>query len=215
MLNKQLVFSALSLIVLSAGLVSGQGTTGEISGTVKDPQGAAVPGATVMVTNLDTPFKRQVTTNDDGYYRFVGLPVGRYEMRSEHQGFKTAVATLKLTVAEELVANFDMEVGAITEQVTVNATGGTEAETTNSTMSGLVDEKKIRDLPLNGRSAADVATLEPGVTTARTQASGEAQRGFGTQMTISGARPRQNDYRLDGISLNDYANGPPGSALGH
>src|SRR5207244_5270434 len=92
MLNKQLVFSALSLIVLSAGLVSGQGTTGEISGTVKDPQGAAVPGATVMVTNLETPFKRQVTTNDDGYYRFVGLPVGRYEkigrahvLNSSHQ----------------------------------------------------------------------------------------------------------------------------------
>src|SRR5581483_1773440 len=62
--------------------------------------------------------------------------------------------------------------------------------------------------------ASDVATLEPGVATARTQTSGEAQRGFGTQMTISGSRPRQNDSRLDGISVNDYANGPPGSALG-
>src|SRR5437870_13818572 len=146
MLNKQLVFSALSLIVLSAGLVSGQGTTGEISGTVKDPQGAAVPGATVMVTNLETPFKRQVTTNDDGYYRFVGLPVGRYEMRSEHQGFKIGVINLKLTVAEQLVANFDMEVGTFTEQVIVNVTSGGEVETSNCTMSGLVAENKIRDL---------------------------------------------------------------------
>src|SRR2546427_5097832 len=105
MLTKRLILSGLSVIALSTILVHGQGTSGEISGTVKDPQGAAVAGATVMVTNLDTPFKRQVTTNADGYYRFVGLPVGRYEMRSEHQGFKTAVTTLKLTVAEEAVAN--------------------------------------------------------------------------------------------------------------
>jgi hypothetical protein len=72
----------------------------------------------------------------------------------------------------------------------------------------------ISELPLNGRSASDVAALEPGVATARTQTSGQAQRGFGTEMTISGGRPRQNDSRLDGISLNDYSNGPPGSALG-
>src|SRR5207245_2552951 len=70
------------------------------------------------------------------------------------------------------------------------------------------------ELPLPGRSASDVAALEPGVATARTQASGQAQRGFGTEMTISGGRPRQNDSRLDGISVNDYSNGPPGSALG-
>jgi len=79
---------------------------------------------------------------------------------------------------------------------------------------GVVNSKRVSELPLNGRSASDVAVLEPGVATARTQASGQAQRGFGTQMTISGARPRQNDSRLDGISVNDYANGPPGSALG-
>jgi hypothetical protein len=72
----------------------------------------------------------------------------------------------------------------------------------------------VSELPLNGRSASDVAALEPGVATARTQSSGQAQRGFGTEMTISGGRPRQNDSRLDGISVNDYSNGPPGSALG-
>src|SRR5438876_3332109 len=76
------------------------------------------------------------------------------------------------------------------------------------------DVTNVRDLPLNGRSASNVATLEPGVATARTQTSGQAQRGFGTEMTISGGRPRQNDSRLDGISVNDYSNGPPGSALG-
>jgi hypothetical protein len=78
----------------------------------------------------------------------------------------------------------------------------------------VISSKNVADLPLNGRSASDLATLEPGVATARTQTSGQGQRGFGTQMVIFGARPRQNDSRLDGISVNDYVNGPPGSALG-
>ncbi len=83
-----------------------------------------------------------------------------------------------------------------------------------SGVSGTVSSKNVSDLPLNGRSASDLATLEPGVASARTQQTGQAQRGFGNQMTISGGRPRQNDARLDGISVNDYVNGPPGSALG-
>src|SRR5437879_8205499 len=83
-----------------------------------------------------------------------------------------------------------------------------------SGVSGTVSSKNVSDLPLNGRSASDLAALEPGVATARTQSTGQAQRGFGNQMTISGGRPRQNDARLDGISVNDYVNGPPGSALG-
>lgn len=85
---------------------------------------------------------------------------------------------------------------------------------TSSTVSGVVSGKNVSDLPLNGRSASDLATLVPGVASARTQTSGQAQRGFGNQMTISGGRPRQNDSRLDGISVNDYSNGPPASALG-
>ena len=213
MLNKRLIFSALSLIVLSAVLVSGQGTTGEISGKVKDPQGAAVPGATITATNLDTPFKRQVTTNGDGDYRFVGLPVGRYEVRFEHQGFKTGIVNLKLTVAEERVANFDMEVGTFTEQVIVNAIEGTEVETGNSTLSGLVDEKKIRDLPLNGRDMAQLILLEPGVVNSRGSAQ-TSDTGRGTRFSVAGARPSQNLFQLDGTTINDALNNTPGSAQG-
>src|SRR5215510_7712514 len=148
MLKLRLILPAVALGLLTSIMIFGQGTTGEISGTVKDPQGASVPGATITIKNLDTPFQRQVTTNTDGYYRAVGLPVGRYEIRSEHQGFKTGITNLKLTVAEKLIADFDMEVGAITEQVMVTVTAGGEVETTDSTISGLVDEKKIRDMPL-------------------------------------------------------------------
>src|SRR6267143_1016618 len=190
MRSRRLIFLAPSLIVLFAALVSGQGTSGEISGTVRDTQGASVPGATVTITNLDTPFKRQLTTSGDGYYRFVGLPVGRYEVRAEHQGFKTGITKLSLTVAEVATANFDMEVGAVTETVTVSTTGS-EVETTNATMSGLVDEKKIRDLPLNGRDMAQLVLLQPGVVNSRSSVQ-SANTGRGTRFSVAGARPSQN-----------------------
>src|SRR3989441_1283291 len=210
---RRLIFLAPSLIVLFAALVSGQGTSGEISGTVKDTQGASVPGATITITNLDTPFKRQLTTSSDGYYRFVGLPVGRYEVRSEHQGFKIGVINLKLTVAEQLVANFDMEVGTFTEQVIVNVTGGGEVETTGSTMSGLVDEKKIRDLPLNGRDMAQLILLQPEVVNSRSSVQ-SSNTGRGTRFSVAGARPSQNLFQLDGTNINDALNNTPGSAQG-
>jgi len=212
MRSKPLMFLAAPLIVLFATLVCGQGTSGEISGTVKDPQGASVPGVTITVTNLDTPFKRQLTTNSDGDYRFVGLPVGRYEVRSERQGFKTGIANVTLTVAEVATANFDMEVGAVTEQVTVSTTGS-EVETTNATMSGLVDEKKIRDLPLNGRDMAQLILLQPGVVNSRSSVQ-SSNTGRGTRFSVAGARPSQNLFQLDGTNINDALNNTPGSAQG-
>ncbi|HEU5240324.1 MAG TPA: TonB-dependent receptor [Pyrinomonadaceae bacterium] len=204
---------AVSSLLFSAILVCGQGTTGEISGTVKDPQGASVPATTVTVTNLDTPFKREATTNTDGYYRFVGLPVGRYVVRFEHQGFKIGIINLKLTVAEQAIANFDMEVGAITEQVMVTITGGGEVETTGSTMSGLVDEKKIRDLPLNGRDMAQLVLMQPGVVNSRSSVQ-SSNTGRGTRFSVAGARPSQNLFQLDGTNINDALNNTPGSAQG-
>jgi hypothetical protein len=96
----------------------------------------------------------------------------------------------------------------------VDSAGSASASSGSPAVGGVVSSKIVTDLPMNGRSASDLATLEPGVTSARTQSTGQAQRGFGNQMTISGGRPRQNDSRLDGVSVNDYANGPPSSALG-
>lgn len=213
MLRLQFLFSALSLILFASVTILGQGTTGEISGSVKDPQGASVPAAKVTIKNLDMPFEREATTNSDGYYRFVGLPVGRYEIRCEQQGFKTSVINLKLTVAEQAIANFEMEVGAITEQVLVTAATGGEVETTGSTMSGLVDEKKIRDLPLNGRDMAQLVLLQPGVVNSRSSVQ-SSNTGRGTRFSVAGARPSQNLFQLDGTNINDALNNTPGSAQG-
>ncbi len=213
MRSKRSALLVLAITLFLASVVCGQGTTGEISGTVKDPKQAFVPGVIVTITNLDTPFKRQVTTNSDGYYRFVGLPVGRYELRAEHQGFKTSFASLTLTVAEVATANVTMEVGEITELVTVSGDVGGEVETTGSTMSGLVDEKKIRDLPLNGRDMAQLILLQPGVVNSRSSVQ-SSNTGRGTRFSVAGARPSQNLFQLDGTNINDALNNTPGSAQG-
>jgi Carboxypeptidase regulatory-like domain/TonB dependent receptor/TonB-dependent Receptor Plug Domain len=212
MRSKSPIFFALPVVVLSAVLVYGQGTSGIILGTVTDPQGAVMAGVTVAVKNLDTQLQRQVVTDSSGYYRVEALPVGRYEVRAERQGFKVTVESLTLTVGEEAVTNFKLEVGSLNEQVIVTSTG-TEVETTTATMGGLVDEKKIRDLPLNGRSFDQLIYLQPGVTVA-TSAGASPNQGRGTKFSVSGARLTSNLFMLDGTDMNDSQNFTPGGAGG-
>src|SRR5437016_7485341 len=212
MRSKSSMFFALPVVLLSAVLVYGQGTSGTILGTVTDPQGAVIAGVTVSVKNLDTRRQRQVVTDSSGYYRVEALPVGRYEVRAERQGFKVSVNSLTLTVGEEAVTNLKMEVGSLSEQVIVTSTG-TEVETTTATMGGLVDEKKIRDLPLNGRSFDQLIYLQPGVTVA-TSAGSSPNQGRGTKFSVSGARLTSNLFMLDGTDMNDSQNFTPGGAGG-
>ena len=212
MRSKSSMFFALPVVLLSAVLVYGQGTSGTILGTVTDPQGAVIAGVTVSVKNLDTQRQRQVVTDSSGYYRVEALPVGRYEVRAERQGFKVSVNSLTLTVGEEAVTNLKMEVGSLSEQVIVTSTG-TEVETTTATMGGLVDEKKIRDLPLNGRSFDQLIYLQPGVTVA-TSAGSSPNQGRGTKFSVGGARLTSNLFMLDGTDMNDSQNFTPGGAGG-
>ena len=212
MLKNRLTFLVLPVIVLSAVVICGQGTSGTILGTVTDPQAAVIAGVTVSVKNLDTQLQRQVVTDSSGYYRVEALPVGRYEVRAERQGFKVTVNSLTLTVGEEAVTNFKMEVGSLSEQVIVTSTG-TEVETTTATMGGLVDEKKIRDLPLNGRSFDQLIYLQPGVTVA-TSAGSSPNQGRGTKFSVGGARLTSNLFMLDGTDMNDSQNFTPGGAGG-
>src|SRR3989441_1935400 len=211
MLSKRLMFLVL-FSLLCTPLVFGQGTSGTILGTVTDPQGAVIAGVTVSVKNLDTQRQRQVVTDGSGYYRVEALPVGGYEVRAERQGFKVTVSSLTLTVGEEAVTNFKLEVGSLSEQVIVTSTG-TEVETTTATMGGLVDEKKIRDLPLNGRSFDQLIYLQPGVTVA-TAAGASPNQGRGTKFSVSGARLTSNLFMLDGTDMNDSQNFTPGGAGG-
>lgn len=176
-----------------------------LSGRVTSSFGSPVANARLVLKNITSSDIRSVTVNSDGSYLVANLLPGTYESTVSAHGFADARTRVEISAAGRPVVNLVMQPGGTVE--TRKEEGG------SSSVKGAVTTS-VSELPLNGRSASDVAALEPGVATARTQASGQAQRGFGTEMTISGGRPRQNDSRLDGISVNDYSNGPPGSALG-
>lgn len=187
--------------------------SGIISGTVTDSQGALIPAVKVGIRNLDTGQTRALSSDAAGYYRAVGIDPGRYEVRVEQAGFSTEVRTgISLTVAQESVVNFSLKVSSVKEEIVVmgEAPG---VETTGSTLSGLVDEKKIRDLPLNGRDMAQLILLQPGVVNSRASVQ-SANTGRGTRFSVAGARPSQNLFTLDGTTINDALNNTPGSAQG-
>ena len=196
---------ALLLLLLMAVPSTGQvrGTT--ILGSITSPSGGPIANATITLKNLATNEPRRLTANADGSYEVKNLAPGRYEITASAPGYATGAITVDLAADSGAPANLVL---------LPLASGGAAKTSGGSTVSGVVDSNSVSNLPLNGRSASDLAALEPGVSSARTQQTGQAQRGFGNQMTISGGRPRQNDARLDGISVNDYVNGPPGSALG-
>jgi Carboxypeptidase regulatory-like domain/TonB dependent receptor/TonB-dependent Receptor Plug Domain len=207
-----MLFTALC-IALCSTVVIGQSTSGAISGTLFDPQGKVIPGANVKIRNLGTNTAREAPTSSNGYFRVVGLPPGRYEVQAEAKGFGSETRTdLTLTVAEEIVVNFNLKVSLTKEELTVKV-DTVFVETTGSTISGLVDEKKIRDLPLNGRDIAQLILLQPGVVNSRGSTQ-SANTGRGTRFSVGGARPSQNLFQLDGTIVNDALNNTPGSAQG-
>jgi hypothetical protein len=210
-LSAMVVFSLLFSWNLTAQ-VSG----GTIEGTVGDPSGAILPDAKVTVRNLGTSVSHDVTTNGAGRYSVPSLLPGTYSVTVTALGFRTQRKTgAELTVGAVVDLSFTMAVGSQTQEIEVS-TALTTVELNTSELSGVVGEKRITQLPLNGRDWTQLATLEPGVAAIRSENSvgNRVQQGEGQQMSISGGRPWQNNYRLDGISINDYANGAPGSALG-
>src|SRR6202521_4871123 len=210
----------LSLLLLGSSLsinVYGQVVGGAIQGTVTDPNGAALPGVKVEIVNLSTQIITTLTSNADGFYTAPNLLPGDYTVTATRSGFATTVTQVTLTVGAQRVANMAMRIGSFTEVVKVEAEAP-DVELSTSEISAVVNATTIRELPLNGRDWTQLATLQPGITSIRTQpsvgASDRGQRGFGTQMTVNGGRPAQNNYRLDGTSVNDYSNSAPGSVLG-
>ena len=207
------------LFVLSARSVRAQVVGATLSGTVKDASGAAVPNVQVAARNVATGTVRNVTTDAAGFYTLPNLIPDTYEVTYSATGFKTQVSSgVNLTVGAQQVLNAELSVGEISQRVEVTGEAPI-VELASSAISGQISASTVRELPLNGRSWTDLATLSPGVNSITTQPSfsvgaDRGNRGFGQQLTISGARPQQNNYRLDGVSLNDYANGAPGSVMG-
>jgi len=190
-----------------------------LTGVVTDKSGAVVGGATIQIKNLDNGQVREVSSNASGLYSAPNLPPGPYEVKVTASGFTSAVQKgIELNVGMEQALNITLQVGKVNETVEVNDL--TPAiETTSSTVGATVEQRTVVELPLNGRDWTQLATLQPGVISVRAQASTGAtanrgNRGFGDQLADSGHRPNENTYRVDGININDYSNGAPGSVLG-
>ena len=194
------------LLLYFAGTGRGQ-VTASVSGTVEDASGGAVPGATVTVANLETGAARTATTSAAGTYRVLSLPVGRYDVRAEAAGFKAVLQTgIGLVVGEEAVVNLKLEVGAVQEQVTVTAEAPL-VNTTTSSVSGLVGERQVKDLPLNGRSFDNLITLNPGaVNYSGLKAGPTVGSGEGAYFTVAGRRPLDNLFLLNGIEYTGASN---------
>src|SRR5712671_4711372 len=192
---------------------------GTLSGTITDPSGSVVPNAEVAIKNSATGISRNVTTNADGFYSAANLVPGNYEVSVSAAGFNTEIKKgIVINVGAQPVFNLVLQIGSVSNRVEVTTEAPT-VQLASSDISAVVNATTVRELPLNGRSWTDLAALQPGVDTIQTQptfavGADRGNRGFGQQLTISGARPQQNNYRLDGVSLNDYANGAPGSVLG-
>jgi hypothetical protein len=225
MAKRSLWASMVGFIVL-ATLVSGMGvlplcgqvTGGTLAGTVRDTSGAVISNANLSIQNLETGVTRSVTSDAAGFYTAPNLLPGTYQVSVKAQGFSTQLQKgIALTVGAQQALDFTMQVGSVTEAVQVTGEAPV-VQLTSSTVGGEVNATTVRELPLNGRSWADLATLQPGVDAVSNQPvftnADRGKRGFGSQLTISGQKPVQNNYRLDGISINDYANSGPGSVLG-
>src|ERR1700687_2780830 len=202
-----------------AANVHAQVAGGTISGTVTDSSGRVINNVQITITNVATGITRDLSTNDEGFYSAPNLLPGTYEAKFSAKGFNTeARKGIDLTVGASVGLNQTMRVGSVAVTVVVQSEVPA-VQLSSSDLSAVVNATTVRELPLNGRSWTDLAQLQPGVSAVHTQPDFSAgtdrgNRGFGQQLTISGARPQQNNYRLDGVSLNDYANGAPGSVLG-
>src|ERR1700674_3236993 len=189
-----------------------------LSGNITDPQRAAIPNAKVSAKNMATGVSTDTNTNSAGAYTVPNLLPGDYQVTGSAEGFSTALTKLTLTVGAKQELNVPLSVGQLATQIEV-AGVASQVELSTSTTSGNVSGAEVRELPLNGRDWASLATLEPSVIEARTHldvthVGGGGGRGFGDQLSIAGARPTQNSYRLDGAIVNDYSNAGPGSVLG-
>ena len=211
--NAYLSLALLGLTLFTACFAVGQTDTARLSGVLSDPAGQSIPSATVTITNLATGAQRTTTSNGDGIYTLPSVTPGRYRVSVEKEGFREIMLDgLVLNIQDVIQQNFQLEIGSVTQSVTVEATTGALA-TGDAALGGTITAKQTTELPLNGRNFTELATLIPGVTrgTPTGQASGTqsiaevfryASSGSAS-LSVNGSRPEANNFLLDGIDNNE------------
>jgi hypothetical protein len=199
--------------MLGTTQLSAQVAGARLEGMVRDTSQAVVPGVTVTITNVETGISRTATTDAQGRYVFNLLPPAPYDLSAGLTGFKTTVRQgITLTVGAESVADLTLEIGAVAEQVTVTSEAP-QVETRSAAVGGVVEERVIREIPLNGRSFADLMQLQTGVVVTRA-AGRSTTAGTGEKMSLGGARPSQMSFLLDGADMMGKDGTNPAGASG-
>ena len=194
-----------------------------IKGTVTDQSGAAVPSVTVTATDTETGVSRSATTEADGTYLILALPVGLYDLKASKSGFQDSTRSgINLNISQEVTIDVRLQVGSVTSSVTVSGDAPI-VNTTTSDISGLVGAHEIKQLPLNGRSYDLLLTLNPGIvnfTSQKTGGTGISNSTTANNFAVSGNRPQQNIFLLNGVEYTGAAEnnmtpgGPSGQLLG-
>jgi len=201
----------------------GAQVSASVQGRVTDASGAAVSGATVAARDVETAVVRETLTDDTGHYLVLTLPVGEYELRAAKTGFQDAVQTgIHLVVGQEAHVDLRLQVGTVKSEIRVNGDAPI-VDTTTRDISGLVGERAIKDLPLNGRSYDLLLPMNPGIvnfSSQKTGGTGISNSTTGNNFAVSGNRPQQNLFLLNGVEFTGAAEnnmqpgGPSGMLLG-
>src|SRR6266478_7156676 len=195
------------------GAAFAQTVGASLQGTVYDPSGAVLPAVRIEIHNVQTGAARTLTTDESGRWREPALAPGDYEIRVSTTGFQTLLRRgVQLAVGQEAIVDMHLELGATSTEVSVS-TEGLAVNLVSGAVSGLVDQKQMRDLPLNGRSFQQLALLQPGVNAVSTGGN-DPVGGRTPKISINGARPEQSSFLLDGTDINDVYNKTPGSVGG-
>ena len=208
------LFITAILLLASASIALGQAaSTGTILGRVTDADGAAIPGASVTIVSTATGNVRKISANGVGEYTVAELPPGGYTVTIEAKGFGSSVNNVGLVVAQQERVDATLKLGGATETITVDTSGETtQLDTDSSSVSQLVSEKQVNQLPLNGRNFLNLLFIGAGaVQTVGEQ--GQMRGGEGNAISISGGRPESNNYTLDGMVNTDTALNTPAVVL--
>lgn len=208
------IFSYSAALVILVTVCFGVGNaradvTGQISGAVKDPAGAMMAGVVVSVSNMDTGFQQTTKTDPQGVFGFPALPVGHYTLRALQKSFKEyGQEGLTLDVNTALRADIVLQLGAETQQVTVDASA-VQVETASTQMGAVITSEKMTTVPINGRSYTDLLALQPGVTYSSSgqygglPISGDLNPG---NLSVSGGRESANGFMVNGANVQEGAN---------
>src|SRR6185369_6871925 len=189
----------LLFILVASQSAMAQTVVGRISGTVQDSNGAAVPNASVKVTNSANNFERTVTTDENGFYTVTNLPVGTYTLEAEQKGYKKALVSGQSVTADgRVTVDLKLEVGEVSETVEIVGSAGETVNTTSGEIARVVDQQQVQNLALNGRNYIQLLSLVPGVALLNDDQLELTTSLATNNQSINGNRGQTNNVTVDG-----------------